>query len=137
MAELAGHLDVLDLVGHDTVLWERDPKTGYMITTAFASLATSLERPRLLVVDGVSDTFGSNENAQTEVKRYVNALLPLGHIAKLTAANADTSEGYFRLHRNGITWCAPAGIRKPRRATRTRSDPSGNCCSSCRSAKSG
>lgn len=106
MAELRGWLDILDLVGHDTVLWERDPCTGYTVTPAFGHLATRIEdtHPELLIVDGVSDTFGGNENARTEVKRYVNALLSLagpegallllGHVAKPTAANADTTEGY-------------------------------------------
>ena len=106
MAELAGNLDILDLVGHDTVLWERDPRTGYVITAAFAHLAERIEqtKPGVVIVDGVSDTFGGNENARTEVKRYVNALLSLvgqdgvllllGHVAKPTAANSETSEGY-------------------------------------------
>ncbi len=59
----------------------------------------------LLIVDGVSDTYGGNENARTEVKRYVNALvslipadrgavLLLGHIAKPTASAAQSTEGY-------------------------------------------
>jgi hypothetical protein len=107
MAELAGHLDVLDLVGHDTVLWERDPRTGYTVTPALDRLATRIERTRaqVLVVDGVSDAFGGNENARTEVKRFVNRLLAqipaddgavlfLGHINKPSASDPNTSEGY-------------------------------------------
>lgn len=106
MAELAGQLDILDLVGQDVVLWERDPRTGYTITPAFDRLAARVEltRPRLLIVDGVSDTFGGNENARTEVKRYINALLSplgadgalliLGHVAKPAAASGATGDGY-------------------------------------------
>ena len=59
----------------------------------------------VLIVDGVSDTFGGNENARTEVKRYVNAglsvvpsdtgaLLLLGHVAKPTASSVHAGEGY-------------------------------------------
>lgn len=106
MADLVGHLDIIDLVGHDTVLWERDPRTSYTVTQGYGRLVSRIEktRPGVLAVDGVSDTFGGNENARTEVKRYVNALLQplgadaalllLGHVAKLTATNASTSEGY-------------------------------------------
>src|SRR5262249_11246593 len=106
MAELAGSFDVRDLVGRDTVLWERDPKTGYTLTPAFGRLRQVIDgpRPHVVMVDGVSDTFGGNENARTEVKRYVNsllslvgaegALLLLGHVAKVAATAPDTSEGY-------------------------------------------
>lgn len=107
MASLAENLQVLDLVGHEVVLWEKDPRTGGTFTVAFSELE---ERVRvhsieLVVVDGISDTYGGNENARTEIKRYINrivsvippdrgALLVVGHIAKPTASNADTTEGY-------------------------------------------
>lgn len=107
IADLAGKLDILDLVGHDAILWDRDPRTGYTVTPAFGHLAKRMHvsAAQVLVVDGVSDTFGGNENARPEVKRYVNALLSLvpandgallllGHVAKPTATNASTSEGY-------------------------------------------
>jgi RecA-family ATPase len=107
MAELRGWLAVLDLVGRDSVLWERDPGTGRTTTPAFARLAQQIARTRsqVLVVDGVSDTFGGNENARTEVKRFVNELLSLipaddgalvllGHVARPAALNGATSEGY-------------------------------------------
>jgi AAA domain len=107
LANLRGWLDVRDLVGHDCVLWERDPRTGYTVTSAYASLVHSIEDQgtEFLVVDGVSDTFGGNENAKTEVKRYVNALvapipadrgaaLLVGHIAKPAASGVPTTEGY-------------------------------------------
>lgn len=107
LATLRGWLDVLDLVGLDTVLWERDPRTGYTVTPSFGRLGDRVkeQQTELLVVDGISDTFAGNENVRTEVKRYVNALVSLidpergavllvGHIAKLSAATASTSEGY-------------------------------------------
>lgn len=107
MASLRGWLDVVDLVGHDSVLWERDPRTGYTVTPAFGALEARVRasESELLVVDGVSDTFAGNENARGDVKRFVNALVSLispdsgavllvGHIAKPSAANVSTSEGY-------------------------------------------
>jgi hypothetical protein len=107
MASLAGSLGIVDLVGHDTVLWQQSLSTGFSVTAAFNELAQCVERERIqvLIVDGISDTFGGNENARTDVKRYVNALLSLipaddgallllGHVAKPTAANGATTEGY-------------------------------------------
>lgn len=107
MAELAGRLDIVELVGHDSILWERDPRTGYCYTPAYGQLAERIKVTQIevLMVDGISDTFAGNENARGEVKRYVNslvALLPadtgavvlIGHVAKPTAANAQTGEGY-------------------------------------------
>jgi hypothetical protein len=106
LAELHGALGVLDLVGHDTVLWDRDPRTGATFTPAYGLLDERIARTRaqLLVVDGVSDTFAGNENARPDVKRYVNALLALlpldgallllGHVNRPAAANPATSEGY-------------------------------------------
>jgi hypothetical protein len=104
--ELSGELFVEDLVGEDTILWERDPRTGFTTTAGFACLRRRMESTgaQVLIVDGVSDTFSGNENARGDVKRYVNGLLSLippdgalllvGHVAKPTAANSATSEGY-------------------------------------------
>ena len=61
--------------------------------------------PPVLFVDGISDTFGGNENNRIDVKRYTNALLGLidsdhgavvliGHVAKPTASGVATTEGY-------------------------------------------
>ena len=106
IAELRGWLEILDLVGHDSVLWARDPRTGYTLTGAFAELSARIQaqQTQVLIVDGVSDAFGGNENARTDVKAFVNALLGLipldgallllGHVAKPTAANGATGEGY-------------------------------------------
>ena len=58
----------------------------------------------MIFADGISDTFGGNENDRTQVKRFVNALLHpvprdgalllIGHIAKPVATVRATSEGY-------------------------------------------
>jgi hypothetical protein len=106
MSELAGKLSIFDMVGRDAVLWARDPRTGFTVTPAFATLARCVDllRTQVLIVDGVSDAFGGNENARVEVKAFVNALLGLipldgallllGHVSKPVAGNGNTTEGY-------------------------------------------
>ena len=107
LGELAGRLDIVDLVGHECVLWDRDPRTGACYTPAFGELAALMRSSgaEVLIVDGISDTFAGNENARGEVKRYVSALLSLvpsdvgallllGHVNRPTANGSHTSEGY-------------------------------------------
>jgi len=107
LASLRGWLVVVDLVGQETVLWERDPRTGHTCTPAYGALQEVMRNheTQALFVDGVSDTFGGNENARADVKRYVNALVALippaegavvlvGHLAKPAATSGQTSEGY-------------------------------------------
>ena len=107
LAGLRGWLQVLDLVGRDSILWERDPRTGLTLSRAYYELqARSKEyATEVLMLDGISDTFGGGENVKTEVKRYVNAclalvpadtgaLLLIGHVAKPAASNPSTNEGY-------------------------------------------
>ncbi len=108
LVELVGRLEIVELVGHDSILWERDPRTGYCITPAYGQLSERVRAfgPDVLIVDGVTDTFGGNENARSEVKRYVNALLSLvppeigallliAHVDKVLARGTGaTSEGY-------------------------------------------
>lgn len=108
IADLRGWLDLVDLVGHDTLLWHEDPRTGYSITPAYSELAARFEQTNrdVLFVDGISDTFGGNENSKIDVKRYVNALISLispengavvliGHVSKPTASGSNgTGEGY-------------------------------------------
>jgi len=107
LASLRGWLDIVDLVGRGTVLWERDPRTGYTVTAPYGLLAQRMEQQptQVLVVDGVSDTFAGGENVRHEVKRYINALIALipedtgavllvGHIAKPNASAVQTTEGY-------------------------------------------
>jgi RecA-family ATPase len=107
LARLCGWLDVLDLVGHDAVLWNRDPRTGDAITVAYGALheRVRLQQTEVLVVDSIADAFGGNENARGEVKRFVNLLVALvpvdagavllvGHLPKPAARGEPTSEGY-------------------------------------------
>lgn len=107
MSDLPPALDVLDLVGHESIVWARDPRTGASRTPAFGALAACIRKtkPQVLIVDGITDTFGGNENEKSEVKQFVNALVGLipaedgavllvGHVAKLTARAGGDSEGY-------------------------------------------
>jgi RecA-family ATPase len=105
---LAGKLHIVDLVGKDAILWAQDRHTGNTFTPAFAELARRMEatEDQVLMVDGIADTYGGNENSRTEVKAYVNRLLSLhgdaqdraallvGHVNRQTALHAATSEGY-------------------------------------------
>lgn len=106
MAELADRLDVLDLVGQDTVLFQRHPGTGIDLTASYSALATRIRElgAEVLFVDGIDDTYGGGENDRGEVKRFVNALIGLipakrgavgliGHVNKATAGTANP-EGY-------------------------------------------
>lgn len=105
LGSLTEDLDILDLVGRETTLWDaRQPDSP---TPAFATLANRIETSRreVIVVDGVTDTYSGNENDRGQVKRYVNqlvglipaetgAVLLIGHVAKPTAGGIQTSEGY-------------------------------------------
>jgi hypothetical protein len=79
LTTLRGWLEVIELVGREAVLWERDPRTGNALTAAYGELAQRITRQEteVHIVDGVSDTFAGNENMRHEVKRYINALVSL------------------------------------------------------------
>ncbi|BCO32878.1 hypothetical protein TspCOW1_29810 [Thiohalobacter sp. COW1] len=107
MAALSERLDILDLVGHDTLLMAPNPSTGLCTTHAYAVLRERIRTTgaELLIVDGVADAFGGNENSRSEVKKFVNALLALipeatgavlliAHVNKPTAQAGGNSEGY-------------------------------------------
>jgi hypothetical protein len=106
LASLRGWLDIVDLVGHPCVLWQRDPHTGASITAAFGALQARMQaqETQVLFGDGVSDLFGGSENTRSEVKAFVNALLGMipidgalilnGHVDKTTANNGAVSQGY-------------------------------------------
>ncbi len=100
-------LHIVDLVGHDAILWRRNPATGAACETpAYAELERLIAKTgaKALFVDGVSDTYGGNENDRAEVKAYINALVRLvgddgavmliHHVSKPTAAAGTTTEGY-------------------------------------------
>ena len=103
---LASGLSVLDLVGHDALLWRRDPMTGTNTTAAYAELVARIEASaaELLIVDGVADAYGGNENDRGEVKQFVNALVGImpahggvllqHHVNKPSATTGATAEGY-------------------------------------------
>lgn len=105
MVDLNGWLHVVDLVGHEVILYNSMP--GKPLTPAYENLRHNMSRhgADVLFVDGIGDTYGGNENNRAEVKAYVNALLALippddgavvlvGHVAKVSAKTRDTAEGY-------------------------------------------
>lgn len=107
LASLRGWMEVVDLVGFDALLYATDPRTGYSITSAYGVLAERIRQhgTEMLIVDGIADTYGDSENARGPVKRFINSMLALippatgalilvGHVNRMTAANAQTSEGY-------------------------------------------
>ena len=103
---LAGRLDIIDLVGHEAVLWERVQGTRETATPAYKQLSRTVRErgTEFLMVDGISDTYGGNENVRPDVKRYVNSLVALvpetgavllvGHVNRPTASGVATTEGY-------------------------------------------
>jgi len=107
LASLSGWLEILDLVGSDAILWDRDPQTGATITASYAQLDERIRdyKAEVLLVDGVADAFAGNENARGEVKRFVNGLVALippdtgaviliGHVAKPASTAGSNGDGY-------------------------------------------
>jgi AAA domain/Bifunctional DNA primase/polymerase, N-terminal/Primase C terminal 1 (PriCT-1) len=107
LASLAGWLHILDLVGHRSILFAPDPRTGLALTAAYGALAERIKEygTEVLILDGIADVFGGNENARVEVKQFVNELLALippatgavlliGHVNKVSASGGATNEGY-------------------------------------------
>ncbi len=105
--QLDGWLQILDLVGRDSILFSPDPRTGHALTAGYGVLAERMAayKTDILVLDGIVDVFGGNENARVEVKQFVNSLLALispytgaviliGHVNKISAANAANGDGY-------------------------------------------
>lgn len=107
LASLRGWLEIVDLVGADAILWDRDPRTGNTITPAYARLEQRMgeHQTEVLMIDGISDTFAGNENARAEVKRFVNGLVALippdtgavllvGHVSKPGSTAGADGQGY-------------------------------------------
>jgi RecA-family ATPase len=96
---------IRDLVGYEAILY-RPSGDGLVPTRAYRELARIMaEDPTaLLVVDGVADTYGGNENDRGQVKTFVNALVRLvnaegavllvHHVNKQSASTAAQQEGY-------------------------------------------
>ncbi|MBE7422233.1 MAG: AAA family ATPase [Zoogloeaceae bacterium] len=106
MARLRGWLEIIDLVGVDSVLWEQSA-AGATYTPGFAALQERIaaSETQVLFVDGISDSFAGNENSRPEVKRYVNALTSLipadtgaallvGHVSKPSSTAGANGDGY-------------------------------------------
>ena len=107
IVDLKDWLELIDLVGCDTLLWDRDPSTGNTITPAYGELDQRFRDTgrQIVFVDGIADVYGGGESTRGEVKRFVNSLIKLidphagavvliGHVAKPTANGIATSEGY-------------------------------------------
>lgn len=99
---LSGWLEVLDLVGHDTVLYTADGPTSTLNNLREAIANGTRE---IVFVDGLADVFGGNENARTDAKRFLNMLVGLidpvrgavvvvGHIDKASARTDSRREIY-------------------------------------------
>jgi RecA-family ATPase len=98
-------LHIRDLVGYEAILY-RLGFDGLVATKAYRELTRVMaEDPSsLLILDGVSDTYGGNENDRGQVKTFVNALVRLvsangavllvHHVNKLLANAAASTEGY-------------------------------------------
>jgi RecA-family ATPase len=106
LAALRDWLNILDLVGHDSILWTPSV-AGACLTAAYGALSACVEQQgtEILIVDGISDTFDGDEIKRGPPKRFVNALLALippdrgaivllGHVDKASARNPGASEGY-------------------------------------------
>ncbi|MGE3650611.1 MAG: AAA family ATPase, partial [Reyranellaceae bacterium] len=107
IADLAGRLHLVDLVGRDAVLWHSACLKGGTCTPGFERLRRLMRDTgaEVLAVDGVSDTFAGSEIARAEVRAYIasllslidaerGALLLLGHVDKTSANGNATSNGY-------------------------------------------
>ena len=105
MADLAGWLDIHDLVGRETILWQPAGGDDTPLTASYDAAKRCIRQDDVIFVDGISDTFGGGENDRAQVKAFVNSLLALisadkgavvliGHVNKPTASAAATSEGY-------------------------------------------
>lgn len=105
MPTLAGSLAVLDLVGHDTLLWLR---AGAPPPDAYEFLRERMQGYDVLIVDGISDTFAGNENARAEAKAFINSLVALippsgavvlvGHVAKTSTTSGEGYSGSTGWH---------------------------------------
>ncbi len=107
LSDLAGHLDILDLVSRDTVLWTPHVTKDRTDRPAYAALCDAMTTTgaAVLMLDGISDTYGGLENARAEVRAFIasvlalidpiiGALLLIGHVDKVSAGAGSTGAGY-------------------------------------------
>ncbi len=105
MASLRGWLELVDCAGRDMVLWRPDPRGSGTVTAAHRQVREMMRRgsSEVLFIDGVSQTFGGNENDRFHAQQFVTSLLPLipsdrgalvltGHVNKVSARGAEGSE---------------------------------------------
>lgn len=104
LASLRGKLEIIDLVGADTIMWEKTREGNLQAPWFELAKRMRTYTTEVLFVDGITDTYGGNENAKPEVKSFIRCLMKLiepergavvliGHIAKPSAGQA-TTEGY-------------------------------------------
>ena len=105
ISELHQRLDLIDLVGINAILWAPDPRGGKALTPSYGELAARIRDAgrEVVFLDGITDTYGGNENDKGQVKQFVNevvglipsggAVVLLGHVAKFTA-NTGAGEAY-------------------------------------------
>ena len=105
----AGQLDglrIVDLVGLDAVLYRRTSWIGSTTTAVYAELERLMaeQRADVLIVDGVADTFGANENDRGDVKGFVNTSRAARRHRGCRAARASHGEARRR------EWRDPRGL---------------------------
>lgn len=106
MAPLVGKLQMIDVVGHDSVLFAPSPNFPSALTTIYETLKERIAEyaSEVVFLDGVADVYAGNENDRGQVKQFVNAVLALvpkdgaviaiGHINKNSAKSGSKDEGY-------------------------------------------
>jgi RecA-family ATPase len=103
LRELAGKLAVLDLTKRDA-LYFAPQSNGDFVRAPFEKLrrACDAARAELVVIDGISHTFGGNEISRAHVTSYATltgtlapAYILVGHVNKANAlGTGTTTEGY-------------------------------------------
>jgi hypothetical protein len=104
ITDLVDHLDLLDLTGHDAIVYLPPSAQGLNVPAAMGRLQAIVNevKPGLVVLDGASDTFGGDEVRRLHVTGYVNMLkglkttvMVISHVDKLTAKSSqDSPEAY-------------------------------------------
>jgi RecA-family ATPase len=74
--EMASQLHVISLVGHDAVLAGATKDERIKTTPLFDKLRADVRKikPRLTVVDTVSDVFAGNENDRAQTRQFINIM---------------------------------------------------------------
>jgi putative DNA primase/helicase len=105
LGDLAAWLTIYDGTRSNAVLFG-DGQSGIETTPTYEWLRTRVKdtASQCVIIDGVSDTYASNENARANVKAFVRAirnLIPadgaailIAHVDKGSANNPNTSQGY-------------------------------------------